>query len=261
MGLRTWLGLKRKPNTDNNDLAQWKGLKLRASGMLPPAVYREIFLTAFNGPDLDILEIGGAAGAASIALALGIKESGKQSKVIVVEKLEGGSRARFGDYATNLSIIERNFRAFGVEDTVRLFPHRVTWENGEAVKELIKTVHIGALLLDADGHLDRDFSLFWPLLVPGGSIIIDDYRDDPSKFTAASEGKPAGGMKLVLAFRLANYLIQSGLITVNKQIGSTLFCLKPAAADINSLNREECERIRNGVRQDLEIALERRTAQ
>jgi hypothetical protein len=244
MGLRTLLGLKRPkkiaapPAFD----PRWKDLKMRAFGMLPPAVYEEIYRTVFRGPDLDIVEIGGAAGAASIAAALGLKESGKSSRVIVVEKLQGGSRDRYGDYATNLNTIRDNFRAFDVESHVVLFPERVNFENAGRVKALIETPQISALMIDADGKINRDLALFGTMLAEDGKIIIDDYRDDATRFRA-----DGGGTKLVKVFRLANYLIGAGMLKVERQIGSTLFCTVPPGADLSLIDQNECEQIARGV--------------
>jgi predicted O-methyltransferase YrrM len=172
------------------DLARWKALKAESSGMLSPVVYRELYRLARDAPDLDIIEIGGAAGAGSIALALGVKESGKRSGVIVAEKLEGGSRVEFGDRSSNQQIIEENFRKFGVLDQVRFFPHEVTMENGGEVSALFRSGEIAVLVHDADGRVDRDFFLFWPLLRDGCAIVIDDYADEPAKYRPVTPRHP-----------------------------------------------------------------------
>lgn len=226
----------------SDDLARWKALKADAKGMLHPKVYRELYLLARDLPDQDIVEIGGAAGAGSIALALGIKESGKQSRVIVAEKLEGGSRLDFGDRAENQRIIEDNFRKFGVLDQIRLFPHEVTLENGGEVAALVRSGTISALIHDADGRVDRDFFLFWPLLRDGGAIVIDDYADTPEKFRPVTPRHPAGGIKAVVTYRLTNLMIEWGLLRSNQVIGNTLFGVKPAAADFSRLDLLACKR-------------------
>ncbi|MGH7898555.1 MAG: hypothetical protein ACREQQ_11420, partial [Candidatus Binatia bacterium] len=71
-------------------------LKRRAGGMLPAAVYHRLYDEVVKLPDLDIVEVGGAAGAGSIAIALAMQESSKRSKLVVVERCEGGSRVPFG---------------------------------------------------------------------------------------------------------------------------------------------------------------------
>jgi predicted O-methyltransferase YrrM len=217
-------------------------LKARAHGMLNPLIYRRMYLLARKLPDLDIVEIGGAAGAGSVALALGMKESGKRSGLIVVEKLQGGSRASHGDYQRNLEIINGNFRSFGVEDVVRLYPHEITMENGSEVWHMIRTPEIAAFMHDADGRLDRDFFLFWPVLRPGGLIIVDDYANSPH-FKPISERNPQGGIKSVMTFRLLNQMIEWGLFQPTRRMGNTIFGIKPVAADFSRFDREACRRI------------------
>jgi predicted O-methyltransferase YrrM len=216
---------------------RWRSLKEQANGMMHRDVYAELYRIAFYGPDLDALEIGGAAGAGSIALALGMKESGKKSRVIVVEKMQGGSRQKFGNFETNLDIFNRNLRQYDVEKHICLFPDFLTLKNGNEIHQLISSREIGALVLDADGNLHRDFLLFWDRVIPSGKIVIDDYRDDPSKFS------PTGGSKLVRAFRLANYLMSVGLFKTEQQIRSTLIGHKPHGVDISKLDFAKCEEI------------------
>jgi predicted O-methyltransferase YrrM len=256
MGLRTLLGLKRpKPKrVPDSSNPRWKDLKTRAFGMLPPAVYEKIYHTAFRGPDLDIVEIGGAAGAASIAAALGLKESGKSSRVIVVEKLQGGSRSG-NSYETNLDIFRRNVSAFDVEAQIELFPHHVTPETVDQLKALIRTKLISALVLDADGRIDRDFRAFWNMVVPGGHIVIDDYKNDVSRFKPVTERHPTGGAKMPVAFRLTNYMIELGLFAPNFQINSTLFGTKPLDGDISRLDQSECDAIIATVHRERDEAL------
>src|SRR4051812_25766414 len=58
-------------------------LQRAVRGMLNPVVYRQLYRLAYAAPDLPIIEVGAGRGAGSIALALGMKESGKTSKLIV----------------------------------------------------------------------------------------------------------------------------------------------------------------------------------
>jgi predicted O-methyltransferase YrrM len=222
--------------------------------MLNPMIYRRMYLLAREQPDLDMVEIGGAAGAGSVALALGMKESGKRSGLIVVEKLQGGSRATLGDYQRNLEIINGNFRDFGVDNVVRLYPHEITMENGSEVRALVQTREIAAFVHDADGRLDRDFFLFWPLLRPGGLIIVDDYANSPH-FKPISERNPQGGIKSVMTFRLLNQMIDWGLFRPTRHMGNTVFGLKPAGADFSRFDREACRRIIEQVERERDAFL------
>jgi hypothetical protein len=85
--------------------------------------------------------------------------------------------------------------------------------------------------------------LFGRMLAEDGKIIIDDYRNDASPFRA-----DGGGIKLVMVFRLANYLIGAGMLKVERQIGSTLFCTVPPGADLSLIDQNECERIAKSVK-------------
>jgi len=238
--------------------ARWESLKAEAAGMLDPAVYRELYRLGRDAPDLDVVEIGGAAGAGTIALALGMKESGKHSGVIVAEKLEGGSRLEVGDRAANLRHIEGNFEKFGVAGQVRLFPREVTLQTGPEIAALVRTKEIAALVHDADGRIDRDFLLFWPLLREGGAIVIDDYADAPSKFRPISPRYPLGGIKPVVTFRLTNRMIDWGLLRVTQQVGHTLFGVKPPGADFTRFDRSVCDRLIEEVERERDAALHAR---
>lgn len=224
-------------------------LKARTHGMLSPLVYRKLYLLARSLPDLDVVEIGGASGAGSIALALGMAESGKRSRLIVVEKLQGGSRARYGGYPENLNAITSNFREFGVEDRIVLFPHELTLQNGRDVLALITTPELAAFVHDADGRLDRDFRLFWPRLRPGGLIIVDDYADS-AQFTSISEEHPQGGIKSKMTYRLLNQMIAWGLFTPCGIVGDTIFGQKPEDAEFARFDGKTCTRIIEEVKRE-----------
>ena len=219
----------------------WK-LKTDANGMLQPGVYKRMYNLVCKLPDLDMIEVGGASGAGSIAIALAIKESGKKSKLIVIEKCEGGSRIKTGDHQDNLDLLRKNFQKFGVEDNIVLFPHEVTFQNGEKVTSLIKTPKITALIHDADGRIDRDFYLFWPMLKPGGLIIVDDYANQ-GKYLQISDRHPTGGMKCLLTYRLLNQIREWGLFKTTYKKGKTVFGYKPHNADFSKFDLQITEKI------------------
>lgn len=221
-------------------------LKQFANGMLAPHVYREMYERVRALPDLDIVEIGGAHGAGSIAIAWALLDSGKTSKVITVEKCEGGSRSDFGDKAENLDTIVANLHAFGVADKVDLFPHYLNEENTDNLIAKIDTPQLAGLILDADGRLDRDFKLLWERLAPGALIIVDDYDNRP-EYKAIDERNPDGGTKKVLTYRLLNQLETWGLFERDQLIGDTLFGQKPANADFSQFDEDALARIVDDV--------------
>jgi hypothetical protein len=217
--------------------------------LLSPEVYREIFrsLEAVHG--LDCVEIGGAAGAGSIAAAWGLSNGENDAHLIVVEKCEGGSRAAFGGRNENLERIESNFRTFGVHNKIKLFPHELTWDNREEVLALVDTPKIGALILDADGRIDRDFRIFWPRLEVHAPIIIDDYKNEP-EFCPRSKIMPDGGIKKVLTYRLVNQFSRWGLFKLDRAMGSTLFGHKPAGASFSDFDTTITDQILHELQQE-----------
>ena len=209
---------------------------------MPPEVYQRLFDEARQLPDLDVVEVGGAAGAGSIALSHGMKESGKTSRVIVVERCEGGSRSEFGSREANLERLRAHLTRFGADDNVVIYPHELTFENGAEVLALVRTGEIGALIHDADGRVDRDFRLFWPRLRPGALIVVDDYVDLP-QFRPASARYPDGGTKCLRTFRLLNQLTAWGLFEPVDQVQSTVFGRKPSGARFDRFDPAACQRI------------------
>jgi len=231
-------------------LPKFYHLKMQTDGMLSPRVYERLYRAVCDLPDLDIVEVGGAAGAASIAIAWAMQDTGKRSKLIVVEKLEGGTRSDYGSYEENLMRIKRHFEEFRVHDHIVLYPHELTLEDGHEALDLISTNHIAAFIHDADGRLDRDFQLFWPRLVPGGLIVVDDYREF-KRFKPISERHPQGGIKRLLTYRLLNQFIEWGLFDLSEVYdGITAFGTKPHDADLSRLDTETCDAIRQEVWQE-----------
>jgi predicted O-methyltransferase YrrM len=226
---------------------RWLRLRDEAGGMLSPLVYRRMYRAVRAQPDLDVVEIGGAAGAGSISLAWGMRDAGHTAKLIVVERCEGGSRAAFGGYDDNLARLHANFERFGVADRIELHPHEITLENGADVLARVTTSEIGAFVHDADGRLDRDVALFWPRLRPGGLVIVDD--DDPGKpLRPGRPERPDSGYKGVLTYRLLRQLEAWGLFVRTAKVRNTTFGRKPVDADMRRFDPDVCARIVADVR-------------
>jgi predicted O-methyltransferase YrrM len=230
---------------------RWNRLRIDAGGMLSPLVYRRMYRAVRRLPDLDIVEVGGAAGAGSVAIAWAMRDAGLRAKLIAVEKCEGGSRARFGDYDANYQRIIDNLERFGVRDRVILFPHKLSLENGPEVLGLCETSELAAFVHDADGRLDRDVQLFWPRLRPGGLVIVDD--DDPRPhYRVGDESNPDGGMKGVLTHRLLIQLEEWGLFERTGKVRNTTFGRKPVDARMDRFDPTVCEAILASVRRERE---------
>ena len=146
-------------------------VKKKANGMLSIDVYQEMYFAAQKViENSTLLEIGTAHGAATISLALG---TNSKNKIVSIDKISGGSRDRYGSLDENKKIIESNFRYFGVEKKIDFY----VGTSSEIALLLDEKMKFSMLLIDADGAIDRDFELFYNKLLPGSSIIIDDYFD------------------------------------------------------------------------------------
>lgn len=215
----------------------------QAGGMLAAPVYKRMYEEIQQVPDLDVIEVGGASGAGSIALYQGMREAGKKARLIIVEKCEGGSRIEHGGYDDNLVRLQTHLARFGATQNVEIFPHAMTTDNVSDVVSLITSPELGAFVHDADGAIDRDFAAFWPRTVAGGLIVIDDY-EAKHRYVPVSARYPDGGSKGVLTYRLLNQFIEWGLFEPMVLIGLTMFGHKPTGADFSRFDQERCDAIR-----------------
>lgn len=228
--------------------SRFQKIKKKTRGMLSAKTYAKIYDAIYHGPDLDVVEIGAHGGAISVCVALALKNSGKTSSVIVVERCEGSEMDDFGIAQDNLFFLENIFREFGVRDKITIFPREITYKNGEEVKSMITTARIACLIHDADGFIDRDFYIFWPILVDGGMIIIDDYAPDRS-FRPVSDKWPMGGTKARRTWLLVNKLVDWGLLNKCTVIDyQTLFAFKPKNADFGRFDRGQLYEIVDKLR-------------
>lgn len=218
---------------------RFQDMRMRTNGMLRPRVYKHLYEAIGRSPDLDVVEVGAGSGASSIALGWAFEDNRRKSKLIVIEKCEGGSRTLYGDYCDNYNILTANLQKYAICDYIRLYPKHLAFENKEEVHSLIQTEHIAGLIHDADGRIDRDFAIFWPRLVPGGLIIIDDYENKP-RFRPLSARSPSGGTKKLLTYRLLNKFMEWGLFETDLIVDNTVFGHKPADADFRRFDLSEC---------------------
>lgn len=218
-------------------------IRRKCNGLCLVSVYKEIYKRALDLPDYDIVEVGGAAGASSIAFALALKESGKNSQVVVIEKCSGGTRSSYGGYDDNYRILTDNFISFEVDAYITLYPQALTVEKGPEVLSLINTKWISAFASDADGRIDRDFFLFWPRLIHGGMIVIDDYPRHISSETEKEEYYRTGRFKEVLTYELLNLFVSWGLFMPVKRVSNTIFGKKPKGADFEKFDMQICHDI------------------
>lgn len=220
-------------------------MKFTTGGMLSPDVYAAIFKTVRKrcDPTLPFIEVGAAAGSATIAIARGLGSGGK---VVAVEKAQGGSRIEHGGYTENVARLERNLSRWGVRDRVELFTRPLDDANWHNVLDQTGAAQIGGMMHDADGQIDRDFHNGWPLLPAGALIIIDDYSPRLS-YRPISDRYPDGGTKTILTYTLLNEFIEWGLFKPFLQIGMTVFGVKPHEASMSSFDQDACDAIKESV--------------
>lgn len=202
-------------------------VKKKANGMLSIDVYQEMYHLAKKvEQNTTILEIGTAHGAGSISLALG---SLGKNKVTSIDKITGGSRDKFGTLEENKAIIKNNFKYFGVEKVIDFYIGTST----EIASHLPEELKISMLVIDADGAIDRDFELFYNKLLPGSTIIIDDYTN----YVRIKKDKKNTliDQKFRLTHMLVSFMEHANLLKKNKVIDSTYFGIKPQnqKGDIN----------------------------
>lgn len=209
----------------NKETTDFFEIKLRANGLLDPAIYRTIFLLSKN-VDKNIIEIGTAHGAATIAAALGAPEN---TIVYSIDKIAGGSRDDYGSLEENIKIISDNFKYFQVEN-------KISFHIGNSEELIDKIPHgepIGMLILDADGAIDRDFRLYFNILEGNAPIVIDDYRPEYIHAISTSKNTIFVDQKYRLTSYFIDYFEQSGLIVREKVIKHTYFGRKVENANFD----------------------------
>lgn len=192
----------------------------RCDGMLSPAAYRRIYESARMGGL--IVEVGTGLGAGTVALALGLKDSGKSGRVISFDPMQGGPRRQINGTHQRLEHIRDNLRHFGVEDLVDLVPAAMP----EGAAALPSDTPISVLMLDADGRIDRDLLVLYQRLLPGATLIIDDCVDKV-RLRKAGMSTYRVDAKMRLVYLLVEWLERQGFLIPEGQVKDTRFAHKP----------------------------------
>jgi predicted O-methyltransferase YrrM len=147
----------------------------------------------------DILEIGPYLGGSTIAMGLGIKESGRGVQLTTIEG--GGSLATHPTLPSDdiLRDLKRNLAKRGVAELVTLIEGR---SDRPAVMRQVRDLHapgsVGLFVIDADGLVERDLAAYESLLREDCLLVIDDYHAPGS---GKAEPTRAGVDALVAAGR------------------------------------------------------------
>jgi MMP 1-O-methyltransferase len=136
----------------------------------------------------DVIEIGAWQGRNSIALALGCKESAN-GKLTVIDHFKGNpGKERFyriskKDLSDVFDGFLSNIARSGLTNEVRTFAGRR--------EEFDKKLAVRLLFIDGNHDYEAvkaDIAHFYPMLVPGAIVILDDYSEEfPGVIRAAAE--------------------------------------------------------------------------
>lgn len=129
----------------------------------------------------DILEIGSYVGGATIAMAMGVRDSGTKKKIISIER---GCRVDHPRIGTKNSFkdLKKNLKRFGLLDQVTLInapsfdPITIAM-----VRELSGPRQIGLFVFDAGANLQRDIDCYCDRFADRCWMVIDDYLGGANK--------------------------------------------------------------------------------
>src|ERR1044071_4128293 len=121
-----------------------------------------------------ILEIGAFVGGATIAAALGARDSRQEKRIISVEPGDSVKHKRLGT-RNILRNLERNLARERVANMVTLVEGKsVRPDTISAVHQAIASDPIGVLILDADAAKRRDVGCYRDKFAEGSWMVLDD---------------------------------------------------------------------------------------
>ena len=129
----------------------------------------------------DILEVGAYTGGAPIAMAMGVRDSATQKKIISIER---GCRVDHPRVGTKDSFkdLRKNLKRFGFLDQVTLINGCSFDSNTMAtVRRLSHPRSIGLFVFDADANVRRDINCYSDRFANRCWMVIDDYLGGSDK--------------------------------------------------------------------------------
>lgn len=129
----------------------------------------------------DILEVGSYVGGATIAMAMGVRDSGAVKKIISIER---GCRVDHPRVGTRDSFkdLRKNLKRFGFLDQVILINGRSFDPDTIAmVRRISGPGQIGLFVFDAGANVRRDIECYSDRFADGCWIAIDDYLGGANK--------------------------------------------------------------------------------
>lgn len=151
-------------------------IKRTCDGMMRPEVYAEIYRTALAAPGEVYVELGTAHAAATVCLALGLRDSGREEAGMVLSYDRFESKPGRAAYSgqDNFAIALANLERWGVDSMVTIVP-------GDAEIVLPHSLgtldDVGLVMLDMDGRIDRDLAVMVPRVRAGAALVVDDVAD------------------------------------------------------------------------------------
>jgi len=127
----------------------------------------------------DILEVGAYVGGATIAMAMGVRDSDTQKKIISIER---GCRVDLPRIGTKDSFkdLRKNLKRFGFLDQVTLLNARSFDADTIAMVRQLSG-RIGLFVFDADANVRRDIDCYSDRFIDRCWIVIDDYLGGANK--------------------------------------------------------------------------------
>jgi predicted O-methyltransferase YrrM len=129
----------------------------------------------------DILEIGSYIGGATIAMAMGVRDSGTEKKIISIERGCQVEHPRIGT-KDSFKDLKKNLKRFGFLDQVNLINGR-SFDPAtiDIVRQTIGPRQIGLFVFDADANVRRDINCYSDRFADRCWMAIDDYLGGANK--------------------------------------------------------------------------------
>jgi len=129
----------------------------------------------------DILEVGSYIGGATIAMAMGVRDSGMEKKIIGIERGCCVDHPRVGT-KDSFKDLKKNLKRFGFLDQVTLINGRsFDPETIAMVRQILGPQQIGLFVFDADANVHRDINCYSDRFADHCWMVIDDYLGNANK--------------------------------------------------------------------------------
>ena len=129
----------------------------------------------------DILEVGAYTGGATIAMAMGVRDSATQKRIISIERGCSVDHPRIGT-KDSFKDLRKNLKRFGFLDHVTLINGRsFDLDTVTMVRQLCGPVSIGLFVFDADANVRRDINCYGDRFADRCWVAIDDYLGGADK--------------------------------------------------------------------------------